>query len=256
MIQIKTRADFDKMREAGKVVEEALLTLGRAVEPGITTQELDEIAKRVFDKNGAISSSYHYGEPPFPGYICVSPNEVIVHGIPRRDWVLKEGDIVTCDVCCSLEGYHADAARTFAVGRISPEAEKLIRVTEECFWKGFEKCTTDHRIGDVSAAVQAHAESFGYGVIRELTGHGIGRQLHEDPDVPNYGRAGHGPRIVKGMAFCVEPMISSGRRDIALLDDDWTVVTRDGKYAAHYENTIIITENGPEIITLSEDKNV
>lgn len=256
MIHIKTQADFDKMREAGKVVEEALLALGREVEPGISTMELDQIAKRVFDKNGAISSSFHYGDPPFPGYICVSPNEVIVHGIPRKDWILKEGDIVTCDVCCSLDGLHADAARTFAVGRISEEAEKLIRVTEESFWKGFEKCTTDYRIGDVSAAVQAHAESFGYGVIRELTGHGIGHQLHEDPDVPNYGRAGHGPRIVKGMAFCVEPMISSGRRDIALLDDDWTVITRDRKYAAHYENTIIITENGPEIITLTEEKNV
>lgn len=256
MIQIKSQADFDKMKEAGKVVEEALLTLGRAVEPGITTLELDEIAKRVFDKNGAVSSSFHYGDPPFPGQICVSPNEVIVHGIPRKDWVLKEGDIVTCDVCCSLDGYHADAARTFAVGKISEEAEKLIRVTEESFWKGFEKCVEGNRIGDVSAAVQAYAESFGYGVIRELTGHGIGHQLHEDPDVPNYGRAGHGPRIVKGMAFCVEPMISSGRRDIALLDDDWTVITRDRKYAAHYENTIIITENGPEIITLTEEKDV
>ncbi len=256
MIQIKTEAEFAKMREAGKVVEAALHALGQAVEPGISTWELDEIARKTFEKYGAISSSYHYGDPPFPGQICVSPNEVIVHGIPRKDKVLKEGDIVTCDVCCSLDGYHADAARTFAVGQISEEAAKLIRVTEECFWKGFEMANTEHRIGDVSAAVQAYAESFGYGVIRELTGHGIGQKLHEDPDVPNYGRAGHGPRIVKGMAFCVEPMISSGRREIALLDDDWTVITRDRKYAAHYENTIIITENGPEIITLTEGKNV
>ena len=256
MIQIKTEAEFAKMREAGKVVEEALLTLGNAVEPGITTWELDEIAKKVFDKHGAISSSYHYGDPPFPGQICVSPNEVIVHGIPRKELVLKEGDIVTCDVCCSLDGMHADAARTFAVGKISEEAEKLVRVTEECFWKGFEKVTTENRIGDISSAVQAHAESFGYGVIRELTGHGIGHQLHEDPDVPNYGRFGHGPRIVKGMAFCIEPMISMGRREIAVLGDEWTVITRDRKYAAHYENTIIVTENGPEIITLTEGKNV
>jgi len=256
MIQIKTEAEFQLMREAGKVVEEALLTLGRAVEPGISTWELDEIAKRVFDKNGAISSSFHYGEPPFPGQICVSPNEVIVHGVPRKDLVLKEGDIVTCDVCCSLNGMHADAARTFAVGEISEEASRLVRVTEECFWKGFEKVSTENRIGDISSAVQGHAESNGYSVIRELTGHGIGHKLHEDPDVPNYGRFGHGPRIVTGMAFCIEPMIASGKRDIAVLADEWTVITRDRKYAAHYENTIIITENGPEIITLTEGKNV
>lgn len=256
MIQIKSDADFAKMRESGKIVEETLLTLGEAVRPGITTLELDEIAKAVFDKYGAISSSFHYGDPPFPGQICISPNEVIVHGIPSAKCVLKDGDIVTCDVCCSLDGYHADAARTFAVGEISDAAKQLIRVTEECFWKGFEKATVEHRIGDISSAVQAHAESFGYGVIRELTGHGVGFQLHEDPDVPNYGRFGHGPRIVKGMAFCVEPMIAAGRREIAVLPDEWTVITRDRSLAAHYENTIIITDNGPEIITRTEEKNV
>ena len=146
MIQIKTEADFQKMREAGKVVEKTLLTLEQHVEAGISTLELDEIAKKVFDECGAISSSYHYGDPPFPGQICISRNEVIVHGIPRSDVILQEGDIVTCDVCCSLNGLHADAARTFAVGKISEEAAKLIRVTEECFWKGFEKATVDHRI--------------------------------------------------------------------------------------------------------------
>ncbi|MBP5492331.1 MAG: type I methionyl aminopeptidase [Clostridiales bacterium] len=256
MIQIKSEADFAKMREAGKVVEKTLLTLEKHVEAGITTLELDEIAKKVFDECGAVSSSYHYGDPPFPGQICISPNEVIVHGIPRKDIVLKEGDIVTCDVCCSLNGFHADAARTFAVGKISEEAAQLIRVTEECFWKGFEKVSDQARIGDISSAVQAHAESFGYGVIRELTGHGIGEQLHEDPDVPNYGKFGHGPRIVKGMAFCIEPMISSGKRDIAVLSDEWTIITRDRSLAAHYENTIIMTEKGPEIITRTEEKNV
>ncbi|HPE37876.1 MAG TPA: type I methionyl aminopeptidase [Bacillota bacterium] len=253
MIQLKTASDFEKMRVAGNVVALTLKALEDEVRPGISTKELDDLAKKVFDENGAISSSYHYGDPPFPGIICISPNRVIVHGIPSTNVILKEGDIVTCDVCCSVNGFHADAARTFAVGNISPEARKLMDVTKESFFRGYAAVKEGNRIGDVSNAVQQYAESFGYGVIRELTGHGVGFALHEDPDVPNYGRAGHGPRIKEGMAFCIEPMISEGSPAIVLMEDDWTVCTRDGKNAAHYENTVIVTSNGPEIITLLEE---
>ncbi len=254
MIIIKSKREIELMREPCKVTAEIFRELEEFIVPGVTTKDIDQFVETRYTKHKMAPTFKGYGG--FPAAACVSVNEEIIHGIPSDKRVLKEGDIVTCDVCCSLDGMHADAARTFAVGKISEEAAQLVRVTEECFWKGFEKATTDNRIGDVSSAVQTHAESFGYGVIRELTGHGIGHQLHEDPDVPNYGRFGHGPRIVKGMAFCIEPMISMGRREIAVLSDEWTVITRDRQYAAHYENTIIITENGPEIITLTEGKNV
>ena len=254
MISLKNPGQIAKMREAGKILREVEDEVREKIRPGVSTAELDVLAERLIRKHGAIPSSLHY--EGYPCSICASINDEVVHGIPNAKRILQEGDIISVDCTLLLDGWQADSAFTAGVGRISEEAEKLIRVTEECFWKGFEKATTANRIGDISSAVQTYAESFGYGVIRELTGHGIGHQLHEDPDVPNYGKFGHGPRIVKGMAFCIEPMISSGRREIAVLSDEWTVITRDRKYAAHYENTIIITENGPEIITLTEGKNV
>jgi len=237
------------MKKAGRVVALVFEALADMTRPGVSTFELDQKAEQVIRGEGAVPSFLHYGNPPFPASICVSLNDEVVHGIPSRQRILKEGDIVSVDVGAVLDGFHGDAARTFAVGVISPEATQLMKVTEECFWIGYELATAGNRIGDISSAIAHHAESYGYGVVRELTGHGIGRQLHEDPDVPNYGRKGHGLRITPGLVIAIEPMINMGRKEIRLLDDEWTIVTIDGKPSSHYENTIAITADGPIITT-------
>jgi len=249
MVQLKTTAEIEKMKKAGRVVALVFEALADMTRPGVSTFELDQKAEQVIRGEGAVPSFLHYGNPPFPASICVSLNDEVVHGIPSRQRILKEGDIVSVDVGAVLDGFHGDAARTFAVGAISPEATQLMKVTEECFWIGYELATVGNRIGDISSAIAHHAESYGYGVVRELTGHGIGRQLHEDPDVPNYGRKGHGLRITPGLAIAIEPMINMGRKEIRLLDDEWTIVTIDGKPSSHYENTIAITADGPIITT-------
>lgn len=253
MVEILSNEELDKMRKAGALVAKILKELEKAAVPGVSTKELDDIAQRIIREAGGSAPCIGYGEPPFPAAICTSVNEVVVHGIPSSRVILKDGDIVTCDVVAELDGFNGDAARTFLVGNVSEEKRLLVERTKEAFFKGLAQVKIGNRIGDVSHAVQEYAESFGYGVVRVLTGHGIGRSMHEDPEVPNYGKPGRGHRILKGMAFCVEPMINMGTEKVYLENDGWTVVTADGKPAAHYENTIIITENGPEMTTYEED---
>ena len=250
MVRLKNQTEIGKMKAAGRVVALTLSALEKAVRPGVSTWELDRIAEEVIRENGAIPSFLNYGSPPFPASICASLNDEVVHGIPSKTRILQNGDIISIDVGAFLNGYHGDAARTFAVGEISEEDKKLLRVTEECFWKGLEKAKPGNRIGDVSAAIQSHAESHGYGVVRQLVGHGIGEHLHEDPDVPNYGREGHGMRIVEGLALAVEPMINAGSFSVRMLADRWTISTSDGKKSSHYENTFVVTSNGPIITTM------
>ncbi|MBR2294200.1 MAG: type I methionyl aminopeptidase [Clostridiales bacterium] len=253
MVEILSNEELDKMRKAGALVAKILKELEKAAVPGVSTKELDDIAQRIIREAGGSAPCIGYGEPPFPAAICTSVNEVVVHGIPSSRVILKDGDIITCDVVAELDGFNGDAARTFLVGNVSEEKRLLVERTKEAFFKGLAQVKIGNRIGDVSHAVQEYAESFGYGVVRVLTGHGIGRSMHEDPEVPNYGKPGRGHRILNGMAFCVEPMINMGTEKVYLENDGWTVITADGKPAAHYENTIIITENGPEMTTYEED---
>lgn len=252
MIQLKSSQEIQKIREAGKVVESVFRAMQDAIEPGISTLELDQIARDVVQKSGGISPTVGYGEPPFPAATCISIDEEIVHGIPADDIYLREGQIVSFDVVVGLDGWMADAARTFSVGEISDEKKQLIEVTEESFWQGLSQAKIGNRVGDISYAVQEYAESRGYSVIRELTGHGIGRSMHEAPDVPNFGTKGRGPRLEEGMVLCIEPMIAVGKRTVVLLDDQWTIAMKDRKPSAHYENTIAITSDGPIVLTLSE----
>ena len=243
------------MRRAGRLTAVILRELRKTCQPGVTTGELDDIAQMIIKEAGGSAPCVGYGEPPFPAAICTSVNEVVVHGIPSKNRVLRNGDIVTCDVVAELDGYMGDAARTFFVGNVSEEKRLLVERTKECFFEGLKKAQEGNRIGDISAAVQACAEGYGYGVVRELTGHGIGRQMHQEPDVPNFGKPGRGPRIKRGMAFCIEPMINMGKRNVVISDDGWTVSAADGLPSAHYENTVIITENGPEMTTYEEGLN-
>ena len=249
MIIIKTPHDQEKMRKAGRITGEMLDYVEEHIKPGVTTRDLDMAARRFLKKAGATGSFLNYGG--FPAVLCISVNDEVVHGIPG-DRVLREGDIVSVDAGAKYDGYHGDSARTIPVGEISDEAKQLIRVTEECFWKGLAFARPGFHISDISHAVQIHAESHGYGVVRELTGHGIGRSLHEDPAVPNFGPAGRYERIRPGMTICIEPMINMGTRLVNFNQEDgWTVTTRDGSLSAHYEHTVLITEGEPELLTLS-----
>lgn len=253
MVEILSDYELEKMREAGRLTAMVLKELRKAAVPGVSTKHLDDIAQRIIKEAGGTAPCVGYGEPPFPAAICTSINEVVVHGIPSDKEILKDGDIVTCDVVAELNGFMGDAARTFLVGNVDEKTRLLVERTKEAFFKGLEKAQIGNRIGDVSHAVQECAEGYGYGVVRELTGHGIGREMHQDPEVPNYGKAGRGPRIVKGMAFCIEPMINMGKRNVVLGYDGWRVSAADGLPAAHYENTVIITQNGPEMTTYEEE---
>lgn len=248
MIIIKNDSEIEKMRRAGRLVGETLSMLEKEVKPGITTAELDKLGEKYIRSNGGIPSFKGYGG--FPASICTSVNEQIVHGIPSHEVVLKEGDIISVDCGAILDGYQGDAARTFPVGNISDEAKKLIEVTKESFFKGAEKAIVGNRLTDISSAVQKYAESFGYSVVRDYVGHGIGRDMHEDPEVPNYGRPGRGPKLVHGMVLAIEPMVNIGTYNVKVLSNDWTVVTEDGSLSAHYENTVAILNDGPEILTL------
>lgn len=249
MIILKSSNEIQKIREAGKIVSEALSLAGEAVKPGMTTWELNALIENVIVGHNARPSFKNYNG--FPAASCISPNCIVVHGIPSKKVVLSEGDIVSVDVGAFLNGYHADAARTFPVGQISPEAQKLIDVTKECFYKGAAMAVAGNRIGDIGYAVQSYAEENGYGVVRELVGHGVGRNLHEDPDIPNFGNAGRGRRLVNGMVIAVEPMINQGTAAVDFdKEDGWTVRSRDRKLSAHYENTIAITPDGPILLTV------
>lgn len=248
MISVKTDSEIAKMRVANGIVRDVLKLLEEHVKEGVSTAYLDKIAREYIEKQGATPSFLGYNG--FPASICASVDDVVVHGIPSKHIVLKEGQIVGLDVGACIHGFHGDAARTFAVGRISPEKQRLMDVTKECFFKGISVMKDGVRLGDLSNAIQQHAESNGYSVVRELVGHGIGRAMHEDPSVPNYGPAGHGVRMHANMTIAVEPMINMGGKEVYTARDGWTVRTVDGKPSAHYENTILITQEGVEILTL------
>ena len=248
MITIKNQAEIEFMRESCRIVKETLDFVGKKIHAGMTTKEVDELVYKYITSCGAYPSELGY--EGYPASSCVSVNEVVVHGIPG-DRILLDGDIVSVDITAEKNGFHGDAARTFLIGDVSEEKKKLVKVTQECFFKAIEGLQAGVPLYDIGYKVQTHAESHGYGVVRALTGHGIGRSMHEDPSVPNYGKKGTGMRLRAGMTICIEPMIAMGTYKV-LTDrrDGWTVVTADGKPAAHYENTVLITEDGVEILTL------
>ena len=246
MIYIKSDDELELMRKAGRIAALAREAAAECIKPGVTTHFIDLTVKRVIQSYGAIPSFLGYAD--FPASTCISVNDELIHGIPSGR-VLKEGDVVKIDVGARYKGFHGDCAATFGVGSISPEAQKLIDVTKQSFFEGMKKAVIGNRIGDISAAVQEYVESFGYGIIRDYVGHGIGKALHESPEVPNYASKIRGPRLEKGMTIAVEPMVSAGSYEVKVLSNDWTVVTRDGSLTAHYENTIAILESGPVILT-------
>lgn len=247
MIVLKTAKEIEKMRKACIISAEALQVAGEAVKPGITTYEIDQIAYRYIKKQGAEPNFLHlYG---FPATACISINDEVIHGIPSKKRVLKEGDIVSIDLGAKVDGYNGDNAATFAVGKISDEAKRLCDTTRESLYKGIEQAVAGGRIGDIAYAVQAYCEERGFSVVREYTGHGVGTALHEDPSVPNYGTPGRGQRLLPGMTIAIEPMINMGTKEVKQMADGWTVKTLDGKMSAHFEHTIAITSNGPVILT-------
>jgi len=248
MVTIKSRAEVEKMRVAGKITGDALKEVEKYIKPGVSTAELDKIAYNFIKKQGATPSFLHYNG--FPASICASPNSWVVHGIPSKNVILKEGDIISIDMGAMKDGYHGDAARTYAVGKISPEAQRLIDVTKQSFFEGIKYATHGAKLGDVSSAIQEYVESHGYSVVRDLVGHGIGKNMHEDPNVPNFGHKGKGLKLAAGMTLAIEPMVNEGKYEVVVLDDDWTVETEDGSLSAHYENTILITKGECEILTL------
>lgn len=247
-ISIKTDEEINLMRQSGHLLAKVHEELHAALRPGISTLELDEIGERTIRALGGIPNCKDY--EGFPASVCISVNNEVVHGIPSSERILQEGDIVSFDTGLIYKGYHSDAARTWGVGKISDEAQKLIDVTRESFFEGIKKAKAGNRLHDISAAIDKYIRPHGYGIVRELTGHGIGTSLHEDPMVPNYRKFTRGVKLQKGMTICVEPMITMGSRKIGWLEDDWTVVTLDGSLAAHYENTIAITDGEPEILTV------
>ncbi|ATF10777.1 type I methionyl aminopeptidase [Brevibacillus sp. HB1.2] len=246
MIILKSKAELEVMREAGRIVALTHQELAKAIKPGVTTKQLDEIAETFIRSMGAIPSFKGYGG--FPGSICASVNEELVHGIPGKR-ALQEGDIISIDIGAQFQGYHGDSAWTYPVGKISTENQKLLRVTEESLYKGLEKAVPGGRLSDISHAIQVHAEAADFTLVREYVGHGIGQNLHEDPQVPNYGPPDRGPRLKPGMVLAIEPMVNAGERYVRTLEDNWTVVTVDRKTCAHFEHTIAITEDGYEIFT-------
>jgi len=252
MIVIKSEKEIELMKEPCRIVALALQKMEESIKPGMTTKDLDKIAETVLKQNGAKPSfkgqQGFEGSKPYPAIICASVNHQVIHGIPG-DYVLKEGDIVSVDMGAYKNGYHGDAARTFAVGEISEQAKKLIEVTKQSFFEGLKMAKVGNRVSDISHAVQSYVEQYGFSVVRDFVGHGVGKELHEEPQVPNYGKPGRGPRLQKGMVIAVEPMINEGTFEIEILRDGWTVVTADGKLSAHYENTFVITEGEAEILT-------
>jgi methionyl aminopeptidase len=250
-IPIKTRRELEPMREASRHVAEILLELRERVKPGITTAELDRFAEKAIAERGVTSSFKGYdphGLPKYPAVLCVSVNDEVVHGIPGPR-TLEEGDIVSLDFGVSVEGFHGDSAITVPVGAVRPEAHRLLEVTREALWKGIEAMRPGRRLSDIGHGVQSFVEPAGFSVVRDFAGHGIGRKLHEPPWIPNFGAEGRGPRLQPGMVFAIEPMVNAGEPGVRVLDDEWTAVTADGSLSAHFEHTILITEEGPEVLT-------
>ena len=246
MIIVKSEREIELMRRAGKITAAARALAGEMVKPGVTTREIDKAVFHFIRSQGAEPSFLNYNG--YPASVCVSVNDEIIHGIPGPR-VLKEGDIVSVDVGAYIGGFHGDCAGTYPCGKVSDEALRLIRATQQSFFEGIKYAREGYRLSDISAAVQAYVEANGFSVVREYVGHGIGRRMHEPPEVPNYGRPGHGPRLLRGMTIAVEPMVNAGSAAIVQMPDGWTVRTADGKYAAHYENTVLITAGDPELLT-------
>ena len=250
MVVLKTSRELKAMREAGRISANALKLAGEAVEPGITTWEIDEIVRKYIEGQGAVPSFLGYGG--FPASVCISVNNVVIHGIPRKNQILKQGDIVSIDVGAFYEGFHGDNAWTFPCGEVSKEAQALMDVTRESLFKGINAARPGNRLGDIGSAVQRYVEARGYSVVRDFVGHGVGAELHEDPSVPNYGTPGRGVRLLPGMTIAIEPMVNQGVHTVETLSDNWSVVTSDGKLSAHFEHTIAITPDGPVILTLPD----
>ena len=248
-VTIKTAREIELMREAGRLLEKVHNDLAEFIRPGISTLDIDRYGEKLIRSLGCTPNFLNYNG--YPASICVSVNDEVVHGIPKKNRILQEGDIVSLDAGLIYKGYHSDAARTHAVGEISPEARQLIDVTRQSFFEGIKYAKAGNHLHDISAAIGNYAQQFGYGVVRDLVGHGIGTHLHEDPQIPNFPQKRRGIRLIPGMTLAIEPMINQGRADVAWLDDDWTVVTQDGSLSAHYENTVLITEGEPEILTLT-----
>ncbi len=247
MIKLKNSEQLELMKKAGRITGEALYLAGEAVKEGVSTLMLDKIVRAHIESQGAKPSFLGYAG--FPASACISVNDEVIHGIPSEKKILKEGDIVKIDVGAFYKGFHGDSARTYAVGKVSAEAEKLIEATKESFYKGAEKAVIGNRIGDISSAIEEHVLKSGFSVVRSYVGHGVGHELHEDPEVPNYGVPGRGARLSAGMTLAIEPMVNVGTYAVRVLGDKWTVVTADGKLSAHYENTVAITEDGPLMLT-------
>ncbi|WP_026891877.1 type I methionyl aminopeptidase [Lacrimispora aerotolerans] len=247
-VTIKSAREIERMREAGRILSITHEELSKALKPGMTTWDIDHLGEEIIRSYGCIPSFLHYNG--YPASICVSVNDEVVHGIPSKKRFLEEGDIVSLDAGVIYKGYHSDAARTYGIGEITPNAGQLIEVTRQCFFEGIKFAKSGNHLGDISAAIQKYAESFGYGVVRDLVGHGIGANLHEEPEIPNFVQRRRGIILRPGMTLAIEPMINEGTPEVEWLDDDWTVVTEDGSLSAHYENTILITEGEPEILSL------
>ena len=248
-ITIKSAREIELMSEAGRILEIVHNELAKALHPGMSTKDIDRLGEDVIRSYGCIPSFLNYDG--YPASICVSVNDEVVHGIPDKHRIIKEGDIVSLDAGVIYKGYHSDAARTYGIGRISPQAEKLIEVTKQCFFEGIKYARAGCHLHEISNAINDYIDTFGYGVVQDLVGHGIGTKLHEDPQIPNFHQRRRGVKLMPGMTLAVEPMINAGTWQVSWLDDDWTVVTDDGSLSAHYENTILITEGEPEILTLS-----
>ena len=255
MVTIKSKREIELMREAGRVTALTHKAIEDAIKPGMTTADIDRIAEETMKKYGAVSAEKGYdpgirGVPPYPAATCISINDEVIHGVPSNKRIIKDGDIVSVDLVALKNGYNGDAARTFIVGKTNKENQRLVDVTKQAFFEGIKYAKKGNRIGDVSHAIGEYIKSQGYSVVREFEGHGIGRDMHEEPEIPNYGRAGRGIRLEPGMTLAIEPMVIQGKPDIWELEDGWTIVTQDGSLAAHYENTILITENEPELLTI------
>ena len=249
-VTIKSAREIELMREAGRLLAEVHDELAAFVKPGISTKDIDKLGEKLIRDRGCIPNFLNYNG--YPASICVSVNDEVVHGIPNKHRILQDGDIVSLDAGLIYKGYHSDAARTHAVGTINKEAQQLIDVTRQSFFEGIKYAKAGNRLHDISNAIAAYAESFGYGVVRDLVGHGIGTALHEDPQIPNFKQLRRGMKLMPGMTLAIEPMINAGTWEVCWLDDDWTVVSEDGSLSAHYENTVLITDGEPEILTLKK----
>ena len=255
MVSIKNEKEIEKMKEACRVANLAQKAIEAAIKPGISTYELDKIAESTMRKNGAIPAQKGYPSgvkniPAFPSSICASVNDVVIHGIPSKREILKDGDIISVDLVAYKDGFNGDCARTYLVGNVSQKAKRLVEITKQSFYEGIKYAKKGNRLGDICHAIGEFVEKNGYSVVREFQGHGIGESMHEDPGIPNYGKAGRGIRLEPGMTLAIEPMVIEGKPGILQLDDGWTIISEDGTLASHYENTILITENEPEILTL------